>query len=67
MRVDWLVGSMMVQPYLASVETGGERSLIYFNGEFSHAVRRSPVLVKDAGNPDKAEAVNPGPDEAGTG
>ncbi len=34
---------MMLQPYLSSVETFGETSLIYFNGCFSHAVRKIPV------------------------
>jgi glutathione synthase/RimK-type ligase-like ATP-grasp enzyme len=32
----------LLQPYLAKVETEGERSLIYFAGEFSHAVRKVP-------------------------
>ncbi|MCY1036548.1 hypothetical protein OV207_34245 [Corallococcus sp. BB11-1] len=37
-------GDVMVQPYLASFETEGERSYIFFNGVFSHAVRRPPTL-----------------------
>ncbi|MFC7588803.1 RimK family alpha-L-glutamate ligase [Nonomuraea antimicrobica] len=35
----------MVQPYLDMVESEGETSLLYFNGRFSHAVRRNPVLA----------------------
>ncbi len=35
----------MVQPYLESVETSRERSLVYLDGVFSHAVRREPVLA----------------------
>ena len=35
--------SMMLQPYLASVETVGEFSTIYFGGAFSHAVQKVPV------------------------
>lgn len=35
-------GDVMVQPYLAEVETAGELSLIYFAGEFSHAVCKRP-------------------------
>lgn len=31
----------LIQPYLQGVEQG-ETSLIYFNGEFSHAVRKTP-------------------------
>ncbi|MFE2345806.1 ATP-grasp domain-containing protein [Kitasatospora cineracea] len=34
----------MVQPYLAMVEDEGETSLLYLGGEFSHAVRRGPML-----------------------
>lgn len=33
--------SAMVQPFLESVETCGERSLIFIDGQFSHAVRKS--------------------------
>ena len=35
---------MMVQPYLPSVEEYGERSLLFFGGEYSHAIKRSPAL-----------------------
>ena len=35
---------VMVQPYLASVETYGERSLIWIDGELTHAIRKSPRL-----------------------
>ena len=34
---------LMVQPYLSRVETEGELSAIYFQGEFSHAVQKVPV------------------------
>jgi len=34
--------AMMVQPYVAEVSTVGELSLLYFNGRFSHAVRKIP-------------------------
>lgn len=33
---------MMLQPYLPSVELSGELSLIYFDGELSHCVRKIP-------------------------
>jgi hypothetical protein len=32
----------MVQPYLRSTETSGERALIWIDGELTHAVRKSP-------------------------
>jgi hypothetical protein len=35
--------SLMLQPYLARVETEGERSLIYIDGTLSHCVRKVPV------------------------
>ncbi len=36
-------GDVMIQPYLASVETRGELSVVVFAGEVSHAVRKTPV------------------------
>jgi hypothetical protein len=41
---------MMVQPYLSAVEGYGERSLMYIDGEFSHAVRRAPALSRTEGD-----------------
>ncbi len=35
--------AMMVQPYVPEVSTVGELSLLYFNGGFSHAVRKIPA------------------------
>ena len=35
--------SMMLQPYYASVETQGEVSVVLFDGEPAHAVRKLPV------------------------
>lgn len=34
---------MMLQPYLAAVETFGEVSFLFFGGAFSHAVQKVPV------------------------
>lgn len=36
--------SVLLQPYLDSVDRDGETSLIYFAGKFSHAIRKAPVL-----------------------
>ena len=36
----------MVQPYLDSVDTRGETALLFFGGEFSHAIRKGPLLVR---------------------
>jgi hypothetical protein len=40
-------GDVLVQPYVDSVEGYGERSLIFFEGHFSHAVRKCPALGGD--------------------
>lgn len=36
-------GEAMIQPYLATIETEGETSLLFFGGRFSHAVNKRPV------------------------
>lgn len=36
-------GKAMIQPFLPSLETEGELSLIYIDGELSHAVRKRPA------------------------
>lgn len=36
-------GEAMLQPFLPSVETEGELSLVYIEGEFAHAVRKRPA------------------------
>jgi hypothetical protein len=44
--------SVLLQPYLDSVDRDGETSLIYFGGKFSHAIRKAPVLPPGvAGSP----------------
>ena len=35
----------MVQPYLPRIETDGETSLVFLGGQYSHAVRREPLLT----------------------
>jgi len=37
--------TVMVQPYLSQVDTDGETALFFFAGEFSHAVRKAPLLT----------------------
>ena len=36
---------VMVQPYLAAIDTDGETALLYFDGTFSHAIRKGPMLT----------------------
>lgn len=40
-------GDVLVQSYLPSVEGYGERSLVWIDGEVTHAVRKSPRFSKD--------------------
>jgi hypothetical protein len=35
--------SMLIQPYLSTIESEGETSLLYFGGKLSHAVNKRPV------------------------
>ncbi|GAB2817988.1 hypothetical protein GCM10022221_14810 [Actinocorallia aurea] len=41
--------TVMVQPYLDAVDTAGETALIFFDGAFSHAVRKAPILAPGSG------------------
>jgi glutathione synthase/RimK-type ligase-like ATP-grasp enzyme len=36
--------TVMVQPYLDAIDTDGETALLFFGGQFSHAVRKAPLL-----------------------
>jgi glutathione synthase/RimK-type ligase-like ATP-grasp enzyme len=35
---------VMVQPYAETIETVGERALIFYNGTFDHAIRKDAIL-----------------------
>jgi glutathione synthase/RimK-type ligase-like ATP-grasp enzyme len=35
---------VLAQPYLTQVDEAGETALLYFGGEFSHAIRKAPLL-----------------------
>jgi len=54
---------VMVQPYLQSVESYGERSLIFFDRELSHAVRRPARLDGATVDGDGASPVRAADDE----
>ncbi len=41
----------MIQPYIASVDARGETALIFFDGNFSHAICKGPLL--ELGQPPK--------------
>jgi O-ureido-D-serine cyclo-ligase len=40
--------SALLQPYLTSVDERGETALLFYRGQFSHAIRKGPMLRADA-------------------
>ena len=58
---------LMLQPYMASVDTPGERSLVFIDGEFTHAIRRPSVLSDTQYAAGKYVAVEPAEDELAFG
>jgi len=40
--------TVLVQPYVDAVDTAGETALIFFDGVFSHAIRKGPMLEPHA-------------------
>jgi glutathione synthase/RimK-type ligase-like ATP-grasp enzyme len=40
--IDAPLGEAMIQPYLQAIETEGERSLFWFGGKYTHAIRKVP-------------------------
>lgn len=55
----------MVQPYLDGVEGYGERSLLFTEGAFTHAVRRNPALSSEGFTRYDAARVEPTEEELG--
>ncbi len=47
-RLSALGKTAMVQPYLDNIDTLGETALVYIDGQFSHALRKGPLLVAGA-------------------
>ena len=39
---------VLVQPYMASVDSYGERALVWIDGDFTHAVRKTPRFAADS-------------------
>ncbi len=61
--------SVLLQPYLDRVDEAGETALIHFDGRFSHAIRKGPLLRKGEGPtaelyaPEQIEARQPDAEE----
>lgn len=41
--------SVLLQPYLDRVDEQGETALMFFDGQFSHAIRKGPLLHRGSG------------------
>jgi glutathione synthase/RimK-type ligase-like ATP-grasp enzyme len=50
---------VLVQPYLPAVAGYGERALVWIDGEFTHAVRKSPRFAADDEQVSAAVAITP--------
>lgn len=53
---------VLVQPYLAGVDEQGETALLFFEGQFSHAIRKAPLLTRGQAPTSalfKAESIQP--------
>lgn len=61
--------TVMVQPYVGSVDDRGETALIYFAGAFSHAINKGPLLTEPGRvtpglwEPERITVVQPEADE----
>lgn len=52
----------MTQPYISSVDDEGETAMLCFAGDFSHAIRKGPLLQRDEGvrdDRDSRESITP--------
>lgn len=56
---------MLVQPYLDAVDTHGERALVWIDGEFTHAVRKTPRF--SGGEESVSESLSISADERALG
>lgn len=53
---------VLVQPYLTAVDEQGETALLFFEGQFSHAIRKAPLLTRGESPTSalfKAESIQP--------
>jgi len=51
-RLQFKNRSVLLQPYLSKVDDAGETALLFFNGVFSHAIRKGPLLKRNEGPTD---------------
>lgn len=51
-RLQFKNRSVLLQPYLSKVDDAGETALLFFNGVYSHAIRKGPLLKRNEGPTD---------------
>ena len=51
-RLQFKNRSVLLQPYLSKVDEAGETALLFFNGVYSHAIRKGPLLKRNEGPTD---------------
>ena len=49
--------TLLVQPYLAEVDSAGETALVFIDGEFSHAIRKGRMLAEGDSHQVDGEAL----------
>jgi hypothetical protein len=70
-RLQFKNRSVLLQPYLSKVDDAGETALLFFNGVYSHAIRKGPLLKRNEGPteglfaPEQIIARAPSDDEHG--
>jgi O-ureido-D-serine cyclo-ligase len=52
-RLQFKNRSVLLQPYLSRVDEAGETALLFFNGVYSHAIRKGPLLKRNEGPTEK--------------
>ena len=57
---------LMIQPFLAEIETDGELSMLFYNGKYSHAVRKRPKSGDFRVQTDHGGTVEPATPSVGT-
>ncbi len=40
---------VLVEPEIPEITAGGEHGLLFFDGEYSHAITKGPILADDGG------------------
>ncbi|HET9233662.1 MAG TPA: hypothetical protein VFP10_05960 [Candidatus Eisenbacteria bacterium] len=59
------LGDVLIQEYMPEVEEYGERALVWIDGVFTHAVRKSPRLMEETEQVSEAVAITPEEEEIG--